>query len=131
MLGLPGTEWSSDPSPPLRGEIETRSANCEKGAALASSGANAVGIGARHPKLSSNVSPAPGREGEDPLPQIWRSAGTVTHTFTHFHLKLEVMTANAPERFAAGDRLWLAPEDARLPTVMKKAVSAVLVVRDG
>jgi A/G-specific adenine glycosylase len=65
----------------------------------------------------------------DPLPQAgerktWRAAGTVRHTFTHFHLELEVMTAQAPLAFQAGDgELWLAPASARLPTVMKKAVA--------
>jgi A/G-specific adenine glycosylase len=53
----------------------------------------------------------------------WRPAGTVRHSFTHFDLALEVMTARAPKRFrpSAAQR-WIAPDAARLPTVMKKAV---------
>lgn len=55
----------------------------------------------------------------------WRRAGTVRHTFTHFRLELDVMTATAPEgyRSKAGS-LWIAPTAARLPTVMRKAVEA-------
>ncbi|MFN3960879.1 MAG: A/G-specific adenine glycosylase [Parvularculaceae bacterium] len=56
----------------------------------------------------------------------WRRAGTVRHTFTHFHLELEVMTAPAPNGRRADNELWLAPADARLPTVMKKAVERAL-----
>ncbi len=52
----------------------------------------------------------------------WRKAGVVAHTFTHFHLDLDVMTAPAPKAFRAGpEQQWIAPERARLPTVMKKA----------
>jgi len=57
----------------------------------------------------------------------WRRAGTVRHTFTHFHLELDVMTARAPVGFRAGcDQLWIRPEAARLPTVMKKATLIAL-----
>jgi A/G-specific adenine glycosylase len=53
----------------------------------------------------------------------WRHAGTVRHTFTHFHLELEVITARAAAtRDAIDGQLWLLPVEARLPTVMKKAV---------
>jgi A/G-specific adenine glycosylase len=52
----------------------------------------------------------------------WRHAGTVAHSFTHFHLELDVMIATAPDSFsAAPDHIWLKPETARLPTIMKKA----------
>lgn len=61
----------------------------------------------------------------------WRPAGTVKHTFTHFHLELEVMTAPAPKGFrAAKDQHWLAPAAARLPTVMRKAVERVIALTD-
>lgn len=101
MLGLPGTEWIS-------GE----------------------------PPLSASRTSAP-QAGE---PTRWRRAGTVTHTFTHFHLELDVMVAflgeSSPDlvrrsvRAGMGsgrdgdenDWRWIAPEKARLPTVMKKAV---------
>ncbi|MFZ5617160.1 MAG: hypothetical protein ACOZAA_07565, partial [Pseudomonadota bacterium] len=102
--------------------------------------------------------PASGR-GEDYLTNAmlasldWTRAGTVTHTFTHFHLELDVMVAFLPksspdfliQRSDAKHRIskdrrsvdarnksghdgyenewfWLAPDMARLPTVMKKAV---------
>jgi A/G-specific adenine glycosylase len=62
----------------------------------------------------------------DPAPPAkakWTRAGTATHTFTHFHLELEVMTAEAPKNHKLKDgQRWIAPDKARLPTVMKKAV---------
>jgi hypothetical protein len=40
---------------------------------------------------------------------------------------LDVMTAPAPKGFRAGEgRRWIAPDKARLPTVMKKAVMRAL-----
>ncbi len=53
----------------------------------------------------------------------WRRVGDITHTFTHFHLTLDVFLAPAPKGFRrkAGQE-WIAPKTARLPTVMKKAV---------
>jgi A/G-specific adenine glycosylase len=57
----------------------------------------------------------------------WRRAGIVEHTFTHFHLLLEVLVAPAPEGHRASEgQVWLAPEKARLPTVMRKAVDRAL-----
>jgi A/G-specific adenine glycosylase len=62
----------------------------------------------------------------------WRRAGTVAHTFTHFRLELDVMTAEAPKSFKVTDgRQWLRPEEARLPTVMKKAVERAIGGRGG
>lgn len=59
-----------------------------------------------------------------PVKAKWKRAGAVRHTFTHFHLELEVMTARAPGAFRrAKDQNWLDPASARLPTVMKKAVA--------
>ena len=45
------------------------------------------------------------------------------HTFTHFHLTLDVRTGVAPKGFRkTKDQVWIAPSNAALPTVMKKAV---------
>ena len=58
-----------------------------------------------------------------PAKTQWRRQGVITHTFTHFHLTLEVYTARAPKGFRrVADQQWLAPKPVRLPTVMKKAV---------
>lgn len=59
-----------------------------------------------------------------PAPGRWRKAvGEVRHTFTHFHLRLSVMTALLP-RDAAPDRGHFRPRSefspADLPTVMRK-----------
>lgn len=56
----------------------------------------------------------------------WEKAGEVAHTFTHFHLALDVYTGIAPKGFRKSPgQQWIAPEEARLPTAMRKAVSAV------
>jgi A/G-specific adenine glycosylase len=63
-----------------------------------------------------------GAGGKAPLTAEWQRLGEVRHTFTHFHLYLDVMLALAPQNatpsrgtFHAG----LRPSD--LPTVMRKA----------
>ncbi|MEO1250781.1 MAG: A/G-specific adenine glycosylase [Pseudomonadota bacterium] len=55
----------------------------------------------------------------------WRKAGEARHTFTHFHLEIDVYVGAAPKRFrrAAGQG-WIDPDAARLPTVFKKALAA-------
>lgn len=62
-----------------------------------------------------------------PAKAKWKKAGTATHTFTHFHLTLDIYRARAPKGFKrnAGQQ-WIAPDKAKLPTVMKKAVTAAL-----
>ena len=63
-----------------------------------------------------------------PVPAEWRAlTGLVRHTFTHFHLELTVMSANAVDGTADGvwcpvDRLG----EYALPTVMKKVVRHAL-----
>jgi A/G-specific adenine glycosylase len=55
--------------------------------------------------------------------------GLVRHTFTHFHLELEVMAAHVPGTNANG--IWSPPDrfgDHALPTVMKKIVTHVMKV---
>lgn len=54
----------------------------------------------------------------------WKRIGEITHTFTHFHLTLDVYAGAAPKGFRRNaNQQWIAPADAKLPTVMKKAVS--------
>jgi A/G-specific adenine glycosylase len=65
---------------------------------------------------------------EDPAPAPpaladWREAGTVRHTFTHFHLILTVMTAARPGPPKRGAFAPLDP--ATLPTVFRKAHALV------
>ena len=60
--------------------------------------------------------------GTAPIRAEWAEAGEVRHTFTHFHLRLQVLTAESsgnPQRgsFVAHNRF--APGD--LPTLMRKA----------
>ncbi len=63
-----------------------------------------------------------------PVPANWTPlSGLVRHTFTHFHLELEVFAANVPAKKADG--VWCLPDrlgDYALPTVMKKIVAHAL-----
>ncbi|MEZ5920357.1 MAG: A/G-specific adenine glycosylase [Parvularculaceae bacterium] len=62
-------------------------------------------------------------ESTPPASVRWRLAGVVTHSFTHFHLELEVKSAAAPKGFRkSAEQQWIKPAKVRLPTVMKKAV---------
>jgi len=57
----------------------------------------------------------------------WKLSGAATHTFTHFHLTLDVYVARAPKGFRRNsEQHWIAPGTARLPTVMKKAVDLAI-----
>jgi A/G-specific adenine glycosylase len=62
-----------------------------------------------------------------PATTTWRTAGEAHHVFTHFHLVLDVYVSDAPKGFRRKPRQqWIAPADAKLPTVMKKALAVVL-----
>jgi len=72
-----------------------------------------------------------GHEAQAPFPADWRRlTGTVGHTFTHFHLELEVYRSETSTRLAPppGHR-WYAghelPEEA-LPSVMRKVIAHAL-----
>lgn len=58
-----------------------------------------------------------------PAKAKWKHAGDVAHTFTHFHLRLDVYVGRAPKGFRRGaNQQWIRPACAQVPTVMKKAV---------
>ena len=62
-----------------------------------------------------------------PVQADWQSFGKIRHTFTHFHLELEVWGAICNQIPGAG--WWSLPNeigDEALPTVMKKAVTAAV-----
>ncbi|MEQ9557094.1 MAG: A/G-specific adenine glycosylase [Rhodospirillales bacterium] len=72
---------------------------------------------------------------QPPVPaRAWEVAGEVRHTFTHFHLRLCVVTCTR-EGDAVGAGVWAKPSefaDFALPTVMKKVVrQATERKRDG
>ena len=60
---------------------------------------------------------------------VWELVeGTVTHTFTHFHLQLAVLQGRLKKADAVGNGYWCRPEDFHqlvLPTVMKKVAAHV------
>lgn len=66
---------------------------------------------------------------EAPIKAKWKKQpGEVRHTFTHFHLVLELYEARVPKN-AKTDGVWVQPADLgdyALPTVMKKVVSLAL-----
>lgn len=125
MLGLPGTAWVEASTPNLRHPEAGAAGTRGPSPALAIPRAGRSGDGSR---VRDFVAP---RDDDGACVfgvSSWRPAGTVTHTFTHFHLELDVMTALAPSGFRAGpDQQWLAPDRARLPTVMRKAVDVCLM----
>jgi A/G-specific adenine glycosylase len=72
-------------------------------------------------------------EGEPPLRATWKALpGRVEHTFTHFHLELDIwraVTIADGEMLEDGDYRWTPREDLpgeALPTVMRKVVAHVL-----
>ncbi|TPQ48813.1 A/G-specific adenine glycosylase [Prosthecomicrobium hirschii] len=78
---------------------------------------------------STDWTPAAAVPAESPpLPGPWAAAGRIEHTFTHFHLILEVRLARRPAGDPAPDGFWwstaadLAGE--ALPSVMRKVVGA-------
>ncbi|EKD60902.1 MAG: HhH-GPD family protein, partial [uncultured bacterium] len=60
-----------------------------------------------------------GRDRAAPFQADWRDLGEVKHTFTHFHLILQVLTTNTTANPDRGEFMPLQPAD--LPTVMRKA----------
>lgn len=63
-----------------------------------------------------------GAGGEAPAPADWQEVGEVRHTFTHFHLILQVLVGRVDGSAQRGD--WVDHADFRpsdLPTVMRKA----------
>ncbi len=65
-----------------------------------------------------------------PAATKWRRIGEVTHVFTHFHLTLDVYIGISPKGFRrTREQQWVVPKQARLPTVMKKALDLALKER--
>ncbi len=71
-------------------------------------------------------------EEQAPLNGSWaRLNGVVTHTFTHFHMELEIwkLTGEAGAKAPDGDYRWVRKADLAgeaLPSVMRKVVASVL-----
>ncbi len=65
-----------------------------------------------------------GARAAAPLAADWRPAGSVRHTFTHFHLELDVEAARVPPSLRPERGCFRPAEDAlpALPTVMRKAL---------
>ncbi|MBB3392485.1 A/G-specific adenine glycosylase [Rhizobium sp. BK275] len=64
-----------------------------------------------------------------PFEAGWESAGTVTHVFTHFELRLSIFRAAIPAPVQTNDGWWEPVtnlEAQALPTIMKKAIAAAI-----
>lgn len=72
----------------------------------------------------AETAPAPA----PPFSADWRKAGAAAHTFTHFHLELDVYRADLGMKTSAPEAMWWSAPSAlageALPTVMKKAIAA-------
>ncbi|MEM8937217.1 MAG: A/G-specific adenine glycosylase [Pseudomonadota bacterium] len=66
------------------------------------------------------------KEAGAPTTVDWAQAGKITHVFTHFRLELDVYRARAPKGFRKPSTMvWMKPDEAKLPTVMRKAVEVL------
>ena len=69
-------------------------------------------------------------ESEAPLAARWtRTGASVLHTFTHFHLELDVWKATAGDTTLPEGCVWIARHDLAaeaLPTLMRKVIEAAL-----
>lgn len=68
-----------------------------------------------------------GKGGAAPLAADWQPVAEIKHTFTHFHLVLQVMLAEVQGNPERGEYTSLAPDD--LPTVMRKAYDAAIAAK--
>jgi A/G-specific adenine glycosylase len=74
-----------------------------------------------------------GAGGPAPLAADWREAGSLRHTFTHFHLDLAVMVADVPRAAVPLRGGFLQPSAFRpddLPSLMQKAMDLARVNLD-
>ncbi|MEQ8603063.1 MAG: A/G-specific adenine glycosylase [Marivibrio sp.] len=86
------------------------------------------------PSTDWTEAPPPAIEAARPAAPIALSdplerAGVVRHTFTHFHLELDVVRARAADEAVPADCRWVAPDDlggVALPTVMRKVAERAL-----
>ena len=84
------------------------------------------------PSTDWTEEPSPDAEAlaQAPSEADWRAlSGRVRHTFTHFHLELEVMAAGVGERWREARGVWVPVErlgEHALPSVMKKVVRQAL-----
>jgi A/G-specific adenine glycosylase len=82
------------------------------------------------PSTEWGASPAE-PETQAPLAAEWTKTGKrIEHTFTHFHLELDIWSARVPANTGLTDRAarWVARGDlagAALPSVMRKIVAAM------
>lgn len=77
---------------------------------------------------ASSSTPAADATAAAPFPAGWkRMIAPVEHTFTHFHLVLEVYRAEVPSSTPAGDGWWSQPSEIdgeALPSVFRKVLAA-------
>jgi A/G-specific adenine glycosylase len=67
-----------------------------------------------------------GAGGDTPLAADWRLAGQALHSFTHFHLVLDVLVADIPVGQNPQRGVFMPLHLSDLPTVMHKACDVAL-----
>lgn len=70
-----------------------------------------------------------GSSAEPPLDLTFQPLGTVRHTFTHFHLHLTVLLAQAPANADPLRGQFLPASAVNLPTLMRKALDLAILPR--
>ncbi len=110
MLAVPGTDWApgTPATPPARNLKADHPIEPEDAAGPAA-------------PRAGPAQPPGGAAPRPPLPGDWQAVGEVRHTFTHFHLRLEVRLLRLSTPGGAG----FLPLDgalAAMPTVFAKAV---------
>ena len=72
-----------------------------------------------------------GETGTDaaPFPADWQAAGSISHVFTHFELRLSIFRVGPIDRPSDNHGFWVPVTELdgeALPTVMKKAIAAAI-----
>lgn len=113
MMEVPGTPWDKRD---LSSGAGTKAASCHRNVIETSRNAE----GGDKPGTEDILAHAP-------LDAEWKLVpGLVEHTFTHFHLELEVYTATTRKKLVPGEGAWVPLDEIAgeaLPTVMRKVAA--------
>ncbi len=123
MMEVPGTPWDKrDLSPGAGIKTVDRHQNVTKPSQMERGGDKG---GGDEPGTDDLLDHAP--LDHAPLDAEWKLVpGLVEHTFTHFHLELEVYTATTRKKLVPGEGAWVPLNEIAgeaLPTVMRKVAA--------
>ena len=113
MMEVPGTPWDKRDLSPAAG---IKADDCHRNV-----------IEPSHAEKGGDKTGTDDLLSHAPLETEWKLVpGLVEHTFTHFHLKLEVFTATTRKKLVPGEGLWVPFDEIAgeaLPTVMRKVAA--------